>query len=107
MPILHHEREFDPSDPAEGPIKNVCPRCANGRPTCVDLKPDGTRYTHTEACASYEWDDYLCSDCDRKVTMEHRIDGLASDLSTSVNRSKRPSVVVNRATLREFLRLVT
>ena len=44
-------------------IPNVCPRCSNGRPICQDLRPDGTKYTHEETCATYDWSDDLCADC--------------------------------------------
>lgn len=40
----------------------ACPRCSDGLPICTDMKPDGTRYTHAETCATYEWADDLCED---------------------------------------------
>lgn len=45
------------------PLDDVCPRCANGRPGCTDIKPDGTRYTHEETCATYDWSTDLCPAC--------------------------------------------
>lgn len=42
---------------------NVCPRCANGRPICVDFKPDGSQYSHEETCARYAWADDVCDAC--------------------------------------------
>ena len=44
-------------------VDDVCPRCGNGRPICTDTKPDGTRYTHAETCATYDWADVLCDRC--------------------------------------------
>lgn len=41
----------------------VCPRCSDGRPICRDTRPDGTRYTHEETCATYDWADDVCAAC--------------------------------------------
>lgn len=49
-------------------IKNVCPRCSNGRPICTDLKPDGTYYSHTETCDTYEWAVDVCAQCEAEMT---------------------------------------
>lgn len=41
----------------------LCPRCSNGLPICMDYKPDGTRYTHEETCATYNWGEVVCDRC--------------------------------------------
>lgn len=41
----------------------ICPRCANGRPICVDRKPTGAQFSHEETCATYVWSDTLCAAC--------------------------------------------
>ncbi len=48
-------------------VRNVCPRCANGRPGCSDRKPDGSYYAHAETCALYEWADDVCSSCEAEM----------------------------------------
>lgn len=44
----------------------VCPRCANGLPTCTDSKLDGTKFSHAETCATYNWGK-LCPVCWREL----------------------------------------
>lgn len=51
-------------------IKNVCPRCSNGRPICTDRKPDGSYYSHVETCDTYEWAVDVCAQCEAEMTIE-------------------------------------
>jgi hypothetical protein len=51
-------------------IPNVCPRCANGRPTCTSRKSDGSRYSHDETCATYDWADDVCGMCALEMGLE-------------------------------------
>ncbi len=51
-------------------IPDVCPRCSNGRPVCSDWKPDGTRYSHDETCAIYDWADDVCAQCAPEILDE-------------------------------------
>lgn len=52
----------------------VCPRCSNGRPICTDRKPDGSRYLHSETCATYRWANEVCSPCLRAMTEGKKAD---------------------------------
>jgi hypothetical protein len=57
-------------DPATYNGEPVCIRCGSGWPCCADSKPDGTKYTHEEACARYAWSGDVCEKCETEMAGE-------------------------------------
>ena len=60
-------------DPATYALQEICPRCGQGWPICVDLeKSKGITHdtAHLISCGIYQWAAYTCGRCSLELALD-------------------------------------